>query len=69
MLLESNDAELRSSICSLLLTIVNSNIEKHQLPLTRSNDIDTQLVEFLDALFALIPTTVSKNWIKFTQYF
>jgi ubiquitin carboxyl-terminal hydrolase 34 len=51
------------------LAIVNSNIEKYQLALTREGDIDTQIVDFLDAMFSLIPTTVSKNWIKFTQYF
>lgn len=69
LLLESNDADLRSSICNLLLTIVNSTIEKYKLPLSRSNEIDIQVVDFLDGMFAMIPTTVSKNWIKFTQYF
>ena len=69
LLLESNDAELRSSICSLLLTIVNSTIDKCQLTLTNSNPTDSQIVEFLDAMFSMIPTLVSKNWIKFTQYF
>jgi hypothetical protein len=69
LFLESNDIDLRSSIGNLLLAIVNCNIKKYQLTLARQKDVDTQIVDFLDIMFSLLPTIVSKNWINFTQYF
>jgi hypothetical protein len=42
---------------------------KYNLTLTRSNELDIIVTDLLDHLFSLIPTSVSKNWIKFTQYF
>ena len=47
MLIESSDYDLRSCMESLLLTTVGTLIEKNNLPLTKSNDLDTKIVNFL----------------------
>lgn len=44
-------------------------IEKNILTLTGQNELDNKIVAFLDQLFSLLPTSVSKAWTKFGQYF
>lgn len=43
-------------------TIQNNNISIREHP-------DHPIYKFLDKLFSLLPSTVSKCWIKFGQYF
>jgi hypothetical protein len=71
LLIENSELEVRTNIANFLANSFSYYIEDKHLTLDEEDlDSDNQLIlKFLDHLFSLIPTTVSKCWTKFNQYF
>lgn len=70
LLLESPEADIRTSVSLLLASCVSSVVEHHSLPLTSSDkDNDVEITLFLDDMFSQLTTTVAKQWQKFSQWF
>ena len=69
LLIEDSDAGVRTSMASFLSKAISEVIEKEGLDLQSDTEANRRILKFLDHLFELIPTTVSKCWEKFTQYF
>ena len=71
LLIENSEVDVRTNLAIFLANSFHYFIDDRKLTLL-SDDAgeDNQLVlGFLDNLFSLIPTTVSKCWTKFNQYF
>ena len=70
-MIENSENEVRTNIANFLATSFSFYIEHRNLTLDEEDlDEDNQMIlKFLDHLFSLIPTTVSKCWTKFNQYF
>lgn len=62
---------MRTNIAAFLASAFGYYLEDQDLTLLPEDDRpENQLIlSFLDNLFSLIPTTVSKCWTKFNQYF
>jgi maltooligosyltrehalose synthase len=56
-------------MANFLAKALSDVIEKKELKLEGEEEDDRAIVKFLDHLFDLLPTTVSKCWTKFSQYF
>ena len=71
LLIENSEVEVRTNVAYFLANSFHYFIQDRELTLLpEDHSEDNQLVlSFLDNLFSLIPTTVSKCWTKFNQYF
>ena len=71
LLIESSDADTRSNMAGFLSKIIADIVESENLTLTEESTVEENVVilKFLDHLFDLLPTTVSKCWTKFNEYF
>lgn len=71
LLIENSELDVRTNIANFLATSFGYYLADQELTLLPEDpNPDNQLIlAFLDNLFALIPTTVSKCWTKFNQYF
>jgi hypothetical protein len=71
LLIENSEIDVRTNIANFLSTAFGYYLADQELSLLPEDDRpENQLiVGFLDNLFSLIPTTVSKCWTKFNQYF
>lgn len=65
------ELDIRTNIAYFLSNSFHYYIEEKELTLFVEDQSPENLlvVGFLDNLFSLIPTTVSKCWTKFNQYF
>lgn len=72
-LLENSDQEMRSCIALLLAGCIGGIVKVCGLELNGSgeekNEVDREVTECLDKMFAQLPNNVAKNWLKFSQYF
>ena len=71
LLIESSDSEIRMHMAGFLSKIIADIVESENLTLTEESTVEENVVilRFLDHLFELLPTTVSKCWTKFNEYF
>jgi len=71
LLIENSELEVRTNIANFLANCFCYFMEDKKLTLDHEDlDENNQIIlKFLDNLFSLIPTTVSKCWTKFNQYF
>lgn len=71
LLIENSEIDVRTNIANFLANSFSYYIEDKQLTLLEDDlNEDNQLIlRFLNNLFSLIPTTVSRCWTKFNQYF
>lgn len=68
-LIENPDGEVRTSIAEFLASALTALIKKYDFKLTGKDPLELKIIAFLDNLFSLLPTTVSKAWTKFNNYF
>lgn len=54
-------------MANFLAKVIADTIETKKINITDNND--DPIFKFLDKLFSLLPSTVSKCWTKFGQYF
>jgi hypothetical protein len=52
-----------------LASALTALIKKFDFKLTGKDQLELKIIEFLDKLFSLLPTAVSKAWTKFNNYF
>lgn len=67
LLIESSDQEIRTSMANFLSKVIAETIEAKGISIQTHND--DPIFKFLDKLFLLLPSTVSRCWTKFGQYF
>jgi len=67
LLIETSDTDIRSAMTNFLSRVVADTVQTNNINI--HNNPDHAIFKFLDKLFGLLPSTVSKCWIKFGQYF
>jgi hypothetical protein len=68
-LIENPDGEVRTAVVEFLASALPALIKKYGFELTGKDPLELKIIAFLDNLFSLLPTTVSKAWTKFNNYF
>lgn len=71
LLIENSELQVRTNIANFLASSFSYLIEDKNLTLDEQdmNEDNQMVLAFLNNLFSLIGTTVSKCWTKFNQYF
>lgn len=67
LLIESSDADIRTSMANFLAKVIADTIAAKNINIY--DHPEDPIFKFLDKLLALLPSTVSKCWTKFGQYF
>lgn len=67
LLIESSDADIRTSMANFLSKAIADTVEAKNITIEANRD--DPIFKFLDSLFLLLPSTVSRCWTKFGQYF
>ena len=68
-MIENPDGEVRTAVVEFLASALTALIKKYGFELTGKDPLELKIIAFLDNLFSLLPTTVSKAWTKFNNYF
>jgi hypothetical protein len=68
-LIENPDGEVRTSIAEFIASALTGLIKKYDYKLNGKDELELKIIGFLDILFSLLPSTVSKAWTKFNNYF
>ena len=69
LLIENSDAKIRSSMAMFLAKAISDVLESKKVSMEDESIDEEPTIKFLDKLLSLLPTTVSKCWTKFAEYF
>lgn len=67
LLIESSDVDIRTAMANFLSRVIADTIEAKGISIQTHNE--DPIFKFLDNLLSLLPSTVSRCWTKFGQYF